>query len=151
LTPVLAGLWLSIPLSMYSSRVAVGRWALERGLFLTPVEKHPPAVSARVLRHIGALAPATGTDRPGIKRVLIEPAVNALHMALLPERRLGKRQRYHLRMLIYQLLEEGPESLTQGEKRWLISDPETLCLLHTLTWSEEPMDAETETPVFAAA
>ena len=54
-------------------------------------------------------------------------------------------------MLIYQLLEEGPESLTQAEKRWLISDPETLCLLHTLTWSEEPMDAETDTPVLAAA
>ncbi len=154
LTPVLAGLWLSIPLSMYSSRVAVGRWALERGLFLTPVENHPPAVSARVLRHIDALTPATGVGRPGTQRVLIEPAVNALHMALLPEstagsRRLGKRQRYHLRMLIYQLLEEGPESLTPGEKRWLISDPETLCLLHTLTWSEQPMDAETETPVLA--
>lgn len=149
LTPVLAGLWLSIPLSMLSSRVTVGRWARERGLFLTPVEVEPPAISAGVRRWACACSRTSGG--PGTKRVLIEPAVNALHMALLPERRLGKRHRYHLRMLIYQLLEDGPESLTAPEKRWLVSDPETLCLLHTLTWSEEPMDAETETPVLAAA
>ncbi len=150
LTPVLCGLVLSIPMSMVSSRVAVGRWARGRELFLTPVEKDAPTISADVLRDAARLACGARADPPGTQRVLIEPAVNALHMALLPERQVSKRQRYHLRMLIYQLLEVGPESLTPSEKRWLLSDPETLCLLHTLTWSEEPLDPIAGTPVLTA-
>ncbi|MER2529753.1 MAG: glucans biosynthesis glucosyltransferase MdoH, partial [Candidatus Competibacter denitrificans] len=43
-TPVLVGLILSIPVSMLSSSIALGRQARELGLFLTPEETEPPAV-----------------------------------------------------------------------------------------------------------
>jgi membrane glycosyltransferase len=41
--PILAGLILSAPLTMLTSRASVGRWMRRRGLLLTPEETNPPA------------------------------------------------------------------------------------------------------------
>ena len=65
-----------------------------------------------------------------------DPGVCALHLALLPNRPVKKRQRHQLRALVYQLVEEGPDKLSPMDKRSLISDPETLVKLHTLSWSD---------------
>lgn len=67
-------------------------------------------------------------------RHVADPGVCALHLALLPNRPVKKRHRHQLRALVYQLVEEGPEKLTPAEKRNLISDPETLVRLHTMSW-----------------
>ena len=40
--PVLAGLVLSVPIAVLSSRSTIGRWARRRGLLLTPEETAPP-------------------------------------------------------------------------------------------------------------
>ena len=40
--PILAGLVLSVPLTMLTSRASVGRWMQRRGLLLTPEETRPP-------------------------------------------------------------------------------------------------------------
>jgi membrane glycosyltransferase len=40
--PVLAGLILSVPLTMWTSRTSAGRWMRRRGLLLTPEETQPP-------------------------------------------------------------------------------------------------------------
>ncbi|MCK7582508.1 MAG: hypothetical protein MZV65_47630 [Chromatiales bacterium] len=76
-TPVLAGLILSIPVSMLSSSIALGRQARELGLFLTPEETDPPAVLRYleenleedepvlpVLREKPAQPLRSGADRP---------------------------------------------------------------------------------------
>jgi membrane glycosyltransferase len=42
MSPVLAGLILSVPLTMLTSRTSAGRWARRRGLLLTPEETDPP-------------------------------------------------------------------------------------------------------------
>jgi membrane glycosyltransferase len=42
LLPILAGLLLSVPLTMMTSRASVGRWMRRRGLLLTPEETNPP-------------------------------------------------------------------------------------------------------------
>ena len=47
LTPVLAGLVLSIPLSVWSGRVRAGQWARGHGLFVTPEEVRAPFVLRR--------------------------------------------------------------------------------------------------------
>ena len=135
LIPVLAGLVLSIPISMLSSSAWVGQTARKLGLFLTPEEYQQPRVLQllnenlqRMERDQAALAESTDN------RHVADPGVSALHLALLPNRPVKKRQRHQLRALVYQLVEEGPDKLSPAEKRNLISDPETLVRLHTMAW-----------------
>ncbi len=140
-TPVLAGFLLSIPVSIMTSSIDLGRRLRKWGLFLTPQESEPPEVIRLLKEQLPVTQMQTdGQGYRGAKRVVVDPAVNALHLALLPERTLTRRHRYYLRMLIYQLLEDGPDSLTLKERRSLISDPETLCLMHMLAWSVEEID-----------
>ena len=136
LIPVLAGLVLSIPISMLSSSAWVGQTARKLGLFLTPEEYRQPRVLQLLNENLErmereqAAALAESTDI----RHVADPGVCALHLALLPNRPVKKRHRHQLRALVYQLVEEGPDKLTPAEKRNLISDPETLVRLHTMSW-----------------
>jgi membrane glycosyltransferase len=50
LTPVLAGLILAIPLSVWSSRSDLGQWLKREGFFLTPEETDPPIELVRLER-----------------------------------------------------------------------------------------------------
>ncbi len=148
LTPVLVGLWLSIPISIASSSIEAGRRSRAMGLFWTPEERDPPRVTTLMREHWARIA-AESTAH-GSERVLVDPAVLALHTALIPERPQSRRRRYHLRALIYQALEEGAESLSPSDRRDLLSDPQSLSLLHTLTWSEGEIDPRSGEPRLAA-
>jgi membrane glycosyltransferase len=139
-TPVLLGLLLSVPVSMLSSSITLGRKARELGLFLTPEETEPPAVMRYLednLREGETVLPVLRqTPASRFVQALTDPYVNALHLSLLPEREPpGKRRRHYLEGLIHQLEEEGPDGLNPAQKRDLISDPETLVRLHALFWS----------------
>ncbi|HLY55191.1 MAG TPA: glucans biosynthesis glucosyltransferase MdoH [Stellaceae bacterium] len=70
LTPVIFGLLLAIPLSVWSSRSALGLWLKRHGLFLTPEETDPP-VELRRLRE----AEARGGWTPGAKPAVATPLV----------------------------------------------------------------------------
>lgn len=48
MTPIVAGLVLSAPLTMLTSRASVGRWMRRRGLLLTPEETEAPAELAEL-------------------------------------------------------------------------------------------------------
>ncbi|MFZ1493939.1 MAG: glucans biosynthesis glucosyltransferase MdoH [Candidatus Competibacter denitrificans] len=145
-TPVLVGLILSIPVSMLSSSIALGRQARELGLFLTPEETEPPAVLRYLAENLEDDEPVLPVlrDQPRSRFVqaLTDPYVNALHLSLLPERESpGKRRRHYLEGLIHHLEEEGPDSMSAAQKRDLIADPESLQRLHALFWSRPPADA----------
>ncbi|MDS4040169.1 MAG: glucans biosynthesis glucosyltransferase MdoH [Candidatus Competibacter sp.] len=145
-TPVLLGLLLSVPVSMLSSSIALGRKARELGLFLTPEETDPPAVMRYLednLREGEPVLPVLReTPSSRFVQALTDPYVNALHLSLLPDREPpGKRRRHYLEGLVHQLEEEGPDGLNPAQKRDLISDPETLLRLHALFWSRPPANA----------
>ena len=145
-TPVLAGLVLSIPVSMLSSSMALGRGSRELGLFLTPEETDPPAVLRYLAENMEDDDPVLPVlrDKPRSRfvQVLTDPYVNALHRSLLPQRDPpGKRRRHYLEGLVHQLEEEGPDSLSAAQKRDLIADPDTLQRLHALFWSRPPANA----------
>ncbi len=145
-TPVLAGLLLSIPVSMLSSSIALGRQARELGLFLTPEETDPPVVLDYLAENMEEDEPVLPVlrEKPVSRFVqaLTDPYVNALHLSLLPSREPpGKRRRHYLEGLVHQLEEEGPDSLSAAQKRDLISDPEMLLRLHILFWSRPPTNA----------
>jgi len=137
LIPVLAGLVLSIPLSMLSSSTAVGQAARRLGLFLTPEEYDEPRIIQLLKQNLDIVAAADANPLlPPEASKVTDPGACALHLALLPMRPVKKRQRHQLRALIYQLVEEGPEQLSPADRRSLISDPESLVKLHTLSWSD---------------
>lgn len=133
LVPVLAGLVLSIPISILSSSTKVGLLARKLGFFLTPEEYRAPRV-VELLHENLAKAEQSDAQVKGELNVA-DPGTYSLHLALLPDRPIKKRQRHQLRAWVYQLVEDGPETLSAAEKRALISDPETLTRLHTLAWS----------------
>lgn len=135
LVPVLLGLVLSIPISMLSSRVSLGRRARRLGLFLTPEETQPPRVLTLLNHYLRPEAELDFGEGRGFEKAVQEPLVNALHVALLPPPSGSKRQRLHLESLLYKLLEEGEASLSAAEKRELLSDREMMTRLHVLAWS----------------
>ncbi|BBL76687.1 glucans biosynthesis glucosyltransferase MdoH [Methylomagnum ishizawai] len=136
LIPVLAGLVLAIPVSMLSSSAAVGRWARKLGIFLIPEEYQTPRVLQLLHENLArGEAEAAAHAAEGETRNVAEPGAYALHLALLPQRPVKKRQRHELKALVYRLVEEGPDKLSGADKRSLIADPETLARLHTLAWA----------------
>lgn len=144
-TPVLLGLGLSIPVSMLSSSIALGRQARRIGLFLTPEETDPPKVLQDLDEYLQEDEPVLPVLRKTASsrflQALTDPYVNTLHRSLLPESESpSKRRRHYLEGLIHQLEEEGPDSLSSMQKRELIANPETLLRLHALFWSQPPLN-----------
>lgn len=134
-TPVLAGLVFAIPLSILSSSTALGLLARKLGLFLTPDESHPPDVIRYLRENLAAAEENDGGEQEEEHRKIADPGVCALHLALMPNRLAKKRERHQLKALVYQVVDEGALSLSQNDKRALVSDPETLLRLHTLAWN----------------
>ena len=52
LMPVLAGLVLSVPLTMLTSRAGAGKWMRRHGLLVTPEETHPPHELAELVERL---------------------------------------------------------------------------------------------------
>jgi membrane glycosyltransferase len=141
LIPVLAGLVLSIPVSMLSSSVRLGGLMRRLGIFLTPEEYRAPRLIELLRENLARMEAAEeAVEHPGEQRYVADPAACSLHLALLPHRPVNKRHRHQLRALVYQLVEEGPENLSAADKRALISDPEILARLHILAWSRRGRD-----------
>ena len=89
--PVITGMILSVPLSVFSSRSRWGAQARSLGLFLTSEETSPPS-ELDTLRVRLALLKKTRTaaipkDR-SIADAVLDPYVNAVHVSLLREQRL---------------------------------------------------------------
>jgi membrane glycosyltransferase len=142
LSPVLLGLVLAAPLSIFLSRAGVGRRARELGLFLTPDETEPapeiPLLERRLAecyRHMQPI-PELRQDY-GLMQAVLDPYVNAVHVSLLRQRRPGSYsvRRYFVE-LRRRLLAEGPGRLTTREKMALLLDAESMNWLHEQLWKQ---------------
>jgi membrane glycosyltransferase len=131
LLPVVGALTLSIPISVYSSRISLGRRLRQARLFLIPEESWPP----RVLRWITgdlkrAPVPSTFVD------AVVDPIVNALICASGVTRiRQSAAIRNSRLRLGSKALMGGPAALTSQEKMTLLSDPVALSRLHFQVWT----------------
>jgi membrane glycosyltransferase len=130
LLPVVGALALSIPLSVFSSRVRVGDAFARLGIWLTPVDLDPP----QELRDLDELSqPRERGD--GFTRAVVVPLTQALHSALAAQSRPGiERIRTARRELALRALEEGPAALTAPQRRRLLRDPAALTELHDAVW-----------------
>src|SRR5690606_24104389 len=128
-TPIIAALLLSVPTSVYSSRVSLGDRARRLGLFLTEEETSPPQElrdlweNERIAAEASAKLPPE--QRDGFMRALIDPYVNALHRALLRRpRKLRPSIREAREQLAERLLRDGVSALSPREQRIVFHDPD---------------------------
>jgi membrane glycosyltransferase len=134
LTPVIGGLLLSIPASIFSSRRRSGQAAQRCGLFLIPEERQPP----RELCWAAFLppAPARPIDQvEGFVRAAVDPRINALHAAVVGDR--PPRPSASAARAAARALAEGPQSLSRQEKMQLLGDPGRLRELHRGLWTAD--------------
>jgi membrane glycosyltransferase len=134
LLPIVGALIISIPLSVYSSRVALGR-AL-RDHFLIPEEQEPPREISRAHEAIGK-PPAS----PNFAAAVADPEVNALACATAAPR-LGPSLELRAEPLrcAERALAVGPDALPARQKLMLLSYPLVLAHLH-IQVSKHPQQA----------
>lgn len=147
-TPVLAGMVLSVPLSVWVSRTSLGNRARALGLFLTPEEVSPPHELVELRERLNAIGNTQQSKQPfqdsGLAEVVLDPYLNAVHVSLLREKRLnpvyaaeleklgvGKPE---IRSLAEQLLSRGPSALSLQEKMLVLNDADVMAWLHRQAW-----------------
>lgn len=140
LSPVLLGLLVAIPVSILLSKASFGRRARELGLFLTPEESQPSYELRRLrqnlaecYRHLPPLEPLRADY--GLMQAVLDPYVNAMHVALLRQRRSTEEAREWFAQLRQRLLHDGPEGFSTKEKMALLLDAESMIWLHRELWS----------------
>lgn len=139
LSPVLAGLVLSIPLSIALSKNSLGRQALRLRLFMTPDEVNPPFELHRLkknleecYKHMRPLE-ALRSDY-GLLQAVLDPYVNAVHVSMLRQRKPSEESRDYFASLRSRLLYEGPSGFSTKEKMALLLDAESMMWLHRELW-----------------
>src|SRR5271154_5974312 len=161
-TPVLAGMVLSIPLSVLTSRRSLGARARSAGLFLTPEETKPPAeiISLRSHLKIHELIGEAASRRPhsGLAEAVLDPYVNAIHVSLLREKQLNPVYVEQLKQLGAggelnqalgeKLLADGPDKLTAASRMSVMADQRVMVWLHQQSWQRP---SETLAPWWRAA
>ena len=145
LCPVVIPLALAIPLSILLSKAGIGRAARRLGLFLTPEESAPPYELKRLqqnlnecYRHLSPLEPLRADY--GLMQAVLDPYVNALHVALLRQRRRTDESREWFTQLRRRLLRDGPDRFTTKEKMALLMDADSMIALHRELWSSRSED-----------
>ncbi len=140
LSPVLAGLAFSVPISVLLSKARVGRRARELGLFLTPEETDPGEVLsdlqrnlAECYRHLQPIEPLRADY--GLMQAVLDPYINAMHVALLRQRRTTEEVSEWFAQLRQRLLREGPGEFSNREKMALLLDADSMIWLHRELWT----------------
>lgn len=149
LSPVLIGLWFSIPVSVWTSRLEIGLNAKREKLFLTPEETSPPI---EVVQATNLTKDQDNSRYRGITAAVLDPYLNAVHISLLRRnrRRLMSGQKVYgatvassvptsgeshaRRLLADRLLREGPRALDPTETLSILSDIDNMLWLHRQAW-----------------
>lgn len=141
MTPIFGGMVCSIPLSYFTGSLAVGEELRREGLFKTPEESQP---EPELVGLAGAMAVRDRGPRPspelaenyGLLQAVLDPYVNAVHVSLLrakddlppasEDRFVGLREK---------LLREGPAALPLRDRLALLTDVDSMNILHDRLWS----------------
>jgi membrane glycosyltransferase len=141
LTPVAAALVLSVPLSVLTSRIALGEAARARGLFAVPEERRTPLEVAELEARLEK-ADAASKGRDGFVQAVVDPYANAIHSALLRKPRRFAAQVADARdELQGRALAHGPAALGVAERRILLGDPQRMREIHRAVWHLEDAEA----------
>jgi membrane glycosyltransferase len=129
--PVAGALLVSIPLSVWSSRVRYGEAMRKAGLFVTPEELKPPEEVRRTLELSGV-----DSTLPTLADAIIDPMANALACANATPRGFKlPASRERRARLVALALTEGLGKLDRNERGRLLDDPLALSSLHFEVWA----------------
>lgn len=138
ISPVLLGIAMTIPFSIFTSGVRCGR---SRGLFTVREEIDPPRELSQLQANLNLarlrLPPdQSASGHNGLLQVLLDPYINALHVSLLRQRsRVTPENREYLDRLRRRLVVEGPDALHKREINAILYDPDTVLRLHYELWA----------------
>ena len=115
----------------------LGERARAAGLFLIPEEMDPPAELRDVEAFEADAEAARGTHpRRGFVRAVLEPALNAVHRALLGAlRSLKPSIRATRREIVARAVTRGPNAVNAAEGSVLLRDPSAVDALHGGVWT----------------
>jgi membrane glycosyltransferase len=131
LLPVVGPLTLSIPISVYSSRVSLGRLLRRAGLLRIPEETDPP-VELRAARAHADRADAA----PGFVDAVVHPRVNAVACgAACPRGGRSSRAQGRRDRAVAAAVKDGPSALSERQKLFFLTDPLALSQLHFEVWT----------------
>jgi membrane glycosyltransferase len=135
LVPVAGALVLSIPVSVLASRTRTGTGARRWGLFLTPEETAAPTEIRDLESELSVAFATRASMLPGFTRAVTDPGTNAIHTWLLRgPRKIAAHLREQRDTLAQRARDEGPEKLTDAEKRLLLYDATCMQTLHEAVW-----------------
>ncbi len=131
--PILLGLLLSAPVSVWTSRSRYGRALAKRKILSTPEELNPPSVIILADNATAAVDPALDASlsaRRGVVAAVVDPYVNGVHVSLLELGEITPAAE----ILAERCLSEGPTGLTKNELSDLLYLAPAMLMMHRAVW-----------------
>lgn len=133
MSPILAGLLFSVPVSVWTSRASIGRVFSKRGILSTPEELKVPSVILLADAATAAVDPALDAASPmrlGVVAAVVDPYVNGVHVSLLEPGELSEGDQ----ILAERCLSLGPTGLSGGELSELLYCGPAMLMMHRAVW-----------------
>lgn len=133
MTPILLGLILSAPVSVWTSRTRYGRALLKRKILAIPEELNPPNVILLADQATAAVDPALDASldaRRGVVAAVVDPYVNGVHVSLLEHAEMTAENE----ALAERCLREGPSGLSKNEISELLYLAPAILMMHRAVW-----------------
>jgi membrane glycosyltransferase len=133
MAPILLGLVLAAPVSVWTSRSRYGKALARRGILATPEEIDPPEIILLANQASAAVDPALDASVParrGVVAAVVDPYVNGMHVSLLDPSEpsaLGEALAERCLML-------GPAGLSQNELSELLYHSPAMLMMHRAVW-----------------
>ncbi len=136
LSPVIAGLVLSVPFSVMVSSASLGRWIKRTGLLTTPEESQPPAIVAS-FRDACSRLETLGKSTKFID-FLRDGQWVGYHIAILKSTRASAQLDPHLSELAVRWIQQSvDEPLNVELQKRIMGDPAILEVLHSIATTED--------------
>ena len=131
--PILLGLLLAAPVSVWTSRSRYGRALAKRKILATPEELNPPEIIVLADNATAAVDPALDAameGRRGVVAAVVDPYVNGVHVSLLEHTELREAEE----ALAERCLTEGPAGLSKNEMSELLYLAPAMLMMHRAVW-----------------
>ena len=133
MTPILAGLVFSAPVSVWTSRSRYGHALRRHKILATPEELNPPSVIRLADHAVAAVDPALDASldaRRGVVAAVVDPYVNGVHVSLLEQSEMTAGDE----TLAELCLKEGPAGLSKNEISDLLYLAPAMLMMHRAVW-----------------
>lgn len=133
MAPILLGLILCIPVSVWTSRSRYGRALAKLHILATPEEIHLPAIvklADDAEHHEQNVLNASINGREGVIAAVVDPYVNGVHVSLLEHSDMNPIEE----ALARRCLREGPDALEKSELAQLLYLAPAMLMMHRAVW-----------------